>query len=717
MASIFDNTNRVAARAPTTVTQQGLQAAVQSGQMTGAQAGAAARAAAGAPPMVSHTAALASQGKSTIAPAAAPKPAGGLFGALQQGLQKAVGSVAQAAQAGQQQVAAQRAAIDNVTPDTIDQQTGAARSLGAGIQGQGQAIQGQQAQLAHNLGGIAGTYRATAEDNRFASGTRATAGNLGSISNVSPGSLGGYGSVAGGLGAAPGAVSTGSLGGVGMAAGRLGAAPQVGSVGNIQTGSGPGAVAGTFGDAGVSSANQQSMLGRVNAFLDAPEGPSVAEAQLRQSQAQNMSQLLGAARSGRGGAGAQAQALAGAMSEGGAIASDTAGQLATLRAQEADMRQNRALSAMGLGGELATAARGQDLNVRAQDLAAAQGDQSAMLAGRGQDIQAAMANQQTQTQLEQLRANTALGARGQDLSAIQGDQSAQLGMRGQNLSALQGNQQTALGARGQDLSALSADVQAQIAARGQNLSALQGNQAAQVTARGQNVAQEGNILNANTTYRAQDLANATSNADRALAANQLSLQGQLGYRGLANDAQALGLNALATANQQALGAEGLAQDATTQQHGRMNALNLAHIQGQYGLTGVNNQIAAQPSFGQQMALAGVGALGNAAGGLLSKVSDERAKTDIAPLDAIAEHLRAAPGYRYRYKDGFGEDAEVEHAGPMAQDLEKSPFGKSLVRKGPDGYRRVDTARLTLVNHAALASMRSELDRLKAEIAA
>lgn len=438
----------------------------------------------------------------------------------------------------------------------------------------------------------------------FQTGQRATGGAMGSVSNVDPGSLGGYGSVMGGLGAAPGDVSLGQLGGVqnvagslgggyqvgsvGGIAGQLGGAPQVGTVGNIQTGAAPGAVAGNLGTMGMSSADQQGFMNRLNGFLDAPEGASVAEAQLQQAQANNVGQMLGLARSGRGGAGAQAQALAGAMSEGSAIASDTAGQLATLRAQEEDMRKNRALSAIGLGGDMATAARGQDLGYRGQDLAALQGDQSTALGSRGQDIQAAMANQSTQSQLEQLRAQTALGARGQDLSALQGDQSTalgleglrantsvatrgqdlsalqgdqstQLGARGQNLSALQGNQATALGARGQNLQGLTADQSADVAARGQNLSALQGNQASQLGMRGQNVTQEGNVLNANTAMRGQDLSAVTGDADRNLAAQQLALQGKLGFGGLQNQATGQGLDYLSQANQQALGAEGLAQ--------------------------------------------------------------------------------------------------------------------------------------------------------------
>ncbi len=98
-------------------------------------------------------------------------------------------------------------------------------------------------------------------------------------------------------------------------------------------------------------------------------------------------------------------------------------------------------------------------------------------------------------------------------------------------------------------------------------------------------------------------------------------------------------------------------------------------------------------------------------------SDERAKTDIKPLDALAEHLRAAPGYSYKYKPGFGEDPKVERAGPMAGDLRKSPFGKDLVKRGRDGFDKIRVDRLTLVNHAGLAAMRSELDALKAQLVA
>jgi hypothetical protein len=270
----------------------------------------------------------------------------------------------------------------------------------------------------------------------------------------------------------------------------------------------------------------------------------------------------------------------------------------------------------------------------------------------------------------------------------------------------------ALGARGQDLGALTADLQAQIAARGQNLGALQGNQQAGISTRGQDIQQEANLLGANTAMRQQDLGALTGDADRNLAAQQLGLQGQLGFGQLQNQATGMGLGALAQANQQALMGEGMAQDATNNIWNLRQSQNNTQIMADAGLQQqamINN---AQPSFWEKAGLAGMANLGPMTGGLMTVLSDATAKTDIKPLDAIGEHLRGAPGYRYRYKDGVGEDTAVEHAGPMAQDLERGPFGKALVRRGPDGLRRVDAGRLSLVNHAALSSMRSELDRIK-----
>jgi hypothetical protein len=50
---------------------------------------------------------------------------------------------------------------------------------------------------------------------------------------------------------------------------------------------------------------------------------------------------------------------------------------------------------------------------------------------------------------------------------------------------------------------------------------------------------------------------------------------------------------------------------------------------------------------------------------------------------------------------------------MAQDLEKTPAGKSVVKTGPDGMKSIDTARLSLVNTSAISEQQRRLDRLEA----
>lgn len=385
-------------------------------------------------------------------------------------------------------------------------------------------------------------------------------------------------------GAAPSMVNTSKLGALNTnVAGGLGAAPTV-NAGNVNAAvkptAAPGAVTPQLGNQGAANANQQSMIGRVNSFLDTPQGPSVAEAQLRQAQADNAAQLMGAARSGRGTSGDQAEALREAMAGGSALMSDTAGQLATLRAQEQDMRQNRDLSAMGLGGQLAGEQRGQDLGYRGQNLASLQGDQSTALGARGQNLQASLANQGTQLSLEQLRGQLGLGARGQNLSALQSDQGAQLGARGQNLSALQGNQATQLGARGQDV-----------------------------------------------TARAQDLSALTGDADRGLAAQQLGLQGQLGLSGLGLQAQGQGLQASAQQNALGLGAEGMAQDAISQANRNTLQQAIANGANATQLAAIEQQIASRPSFGQQLGLNILGGASNALGmGLMNSIFAPAAPT-------------------------------------------------------------------------------------------
>lgn len=391
------------------------------------------------------------------------------------------------------------------------------------------------------------------------------------------------------------------VGGVGNVAGRLGSAPQVGQVGNVSTGSAPQAVTGQLGNLGLNNQNQASFIDRTNQFLDRPDGPSVAESQLQSAQADNMANLIGAARSGRGGAGDQAQALRDAMSAGSGIMSETAGQMATLRANEEDMRRNRELNAIGLGGQMSQAQRGQDLSFRGQDLQALQGDQSTSLGARGQDLNASLANQSTQLGLEQLRGQLGISARGQDLSALQGDQSTALGL--QDIGA-----RTAVTQRGQNLSALQGDQGAQLGVRGQNLGASTANLDAALGARGQDVQQQLGLAGVNAQLRGQDLSAFTNDADRQLAAQELGVKRDLGYGGLGLQAQQQGMGYDATMQGLNLQANAMGQGAFQSELDRQNRLALADR----GYAAQQLAAGNQPSFWEQIAGQGTGAVMSAA---------------------------------------------------------------------------------------------------------
>ena len=125
---------------------------------------------------------------------------------------------------------------------------------------------------------------------------------------------------------------------------------------------------------------QEDIIGQLQGFMQQPQGPSVAEQQMLRGRDQAMSDALSLARSGRGGAGAQARALRGAMAENAATQAGSARDLGLLRAQEQDMQQQRQLQALGQMGGLAG---GIDQNVL-QSLGLASGAARDI---RGQGIQ------------------------------------------------------------------------------------------------------------------------------------------------------------------------------------------------------------------------------------------------------------------------------------------------------------------------------------------
>lgn len=95
-------------------------------------------------------------------------------------------------------------------------------------------------------------------------------------------------------------------------------------------------------------------------------------------------------------------------------------------------------------------------------------------------------------------------------------------------------------------------------------------------------------------------------------------------------------------------------------------------------------------------------------------SDERAKGGIKQGTASAM-FEETPGYSYHYKEQFQDDpgaAPGEHFGIMAQDLEKTPEGASMVQEDERGLKHVDTERLTMANSAALNEILARLNKME-----
>lgn len=84
----------------------------------------------------------------------------------------------------------------------------------------------------------------------------------------------------------------------------------------------------------------------------------------------------------------------------------------------------------------------------------------------------------------------------------------------------------------------------------------------------------------------------------------------------------------------------------------------------------------------------------------------KASGEAAALSAAA----AAPGYSYEYKDPQ-KHGEGRYVGPMAQDLESTPVGATVVQDTPDG-KQIDTSRLSLVNTAAISEQQRQIDEMR-----
>lgn len=139
--------------------------------------------------------------------------------------------------------------------------------------------------------------------------------------------------------------------------------------------------------------------------------------------------------------------------------------------------------------------------------------------------------------------------------------------------------------------------------------------------------------------------------------------------------------------------------------------NLAEQQQAQGMLGQQVGMANQMAYNQKNDQMNrrtqlVAGMGQAAGGL-AMMSDERSKENVTQSDGkgreLLDHLK---GKLYEYKDSA--NGEGTHIGIMAQDLEKSPLGKSMVIND-GGMKKVDFAK----GYGALLAAVTEInDKLK-----
>lgn len=135
-----------------------------------------------------------------------------------------------------------------------------------------------------------------------------------------------------------------------------------------------------------------------------------------------------------------------------------------------------------------------------------------------------------------------------------------------------------------------------------------------------------------------------------------------------------------------------------------------HIQAQ----SIANKIGAPqsgPGFWERLGGGLIGAGAELGSALITKsVSDRIAKKDISRVSKkdLVEFLSSVKGYKYRYKDS--KWGKGEHFSPMAQDLEKTKIGKSMVIDTPEG-KMVDYGKGFGALLAAQAELYNEVKKL------
>jgi hypothetical protein len=221
-------------------------------------------------------------------------------------------------------------------------------------------------------------------------------------------------------------------------------------------------------------------------------------------------------------------------------------------------------------------------------------------------------------------------------------------------------------------------------------------------ARNQTDASQTNATNAtNASINTSTLANAVNIANSGNSTQYNIAQGGFNNSAAINNAA----NAVTTAG----------QNITAQQNAAGNAITSEGqvIQGQVGMANAANGAVSAAAAQQQAAN---GDPSNPYNWIPKVASDRRGKKEIKDADLDVKKLVASLGAKsFRYKDTSAPGtAPGRRWGVMAQDLEKSKAGKSLVTNTPTG-KMVDTSQAVMTALAALGHVAKRLDKVEKRV--
>jgi len=473
--------------------------------------------------------------------------------------------------------------------------------------------------------------------------------------------------------------------------------------------------------AGAAAQQQLGLLG--HQLYDAQTGVGNAAAQYGLGQAANIGGISQAGAANLGAMGAdmygQGQAAAGRNvtsydpNAGGMWrqnASEAAGQLGGLERTEGPSAAQAQLQSglnQAQSSNLAMARSGRGWGGGASSLSQAA-------------VQNAQAGQQAANQSAALRAQETAAWRQRQAANLQANAGVNMGLSQQAMQGQVNQNQIALQQQQQNDAAQQALYSGALQGAGQSAQVgLQGAQAAAGIGQQAYGQQLGAYQGAGQAAMAGIQAGHEANMGGLQAGGSMALQGLGQGAGTTLSGLGQGGAQYAQGQQTALAAEGM----QGQIEGAYQQYEQQETQNYLQAAGMEQGVALQNA---QMGNALVGASIGAAGSLLgsaAKLSDATTKTGIAPADdAMLDLLDKAPAFGWEYSDPTEPGAgEGRFFGQMAQDLEKSEVGASLVKDAPTGRKMVDGVRAGLVALGSVAavkrSFQSQIEELEKKIAA